>query len=181
MDDLNDKSEEDVRKLGYLAVSDGMSIIDFEDNSIDDIQQMYGILKPEYPDDAANLEDFYSDHNAFDDPEALLKGLLKFKDREQLNSSPAGKHKKESTRAKSNKNRKENLPKLLHGYSMETWEYSDNSVQYRLYRDHVDGKEFTGLIAACADIVEAIEVFNAHIPILEGAVLDEPLVISIRK
>lgn len=37
--------------------------------------------------------------------------------------------------------------------------------------------EFTNLFVDCDDVNTAIEVFNDHIPLLEGCILEEPVII----
>lgn len=64
VEDLNFIDEDELEKLGIYAVSDGMSVIDFIDNSEDDIQQMYG-LKSLDPMELVCLEDFYSDNDFY--------------------------------------------------------------------------------------------------------------------
>ena len=62
VEDLDNVNEDEIIKLGYYAISDGMELIDFKKNSIDDISNMYGV-KSWVPREFSNLEDFYSEIN----------------------------------------------------------------------------------------------------------------------
>jgi hypothetical protein len=63
---------------------------------------------------------------------------------------------------------------LLAGYFMGKVVNVKN--QYILYDKSV--MRFTGIIAECKTEEEAIEIFNDHIPLLEGLLLNEPVVIK---
>jgi hypothetical protein len=77
VDDLNSINQEELEKLGIYAVSDGMSVIDFKDNCIDDIQQMYGIKRLD-PMELVNLEDFYSDNDFYNSKITYVKMIKCF-------------------------------------------------------------------------------------------------------
>lgn len=64
--DLDNVSEDEVIKLGYYAISDGMELFDFQKNIVDNISNMYGV-KSWVPREFSNLEDFYSEINFYDD------------------------------------------------------------------------------------------------------------------
>jgi surface protein len=66
VEDLDSISEDDFIKLGHYAVSDGITMIDFKDNTQDDISNMYGV-KSWSPREFSNLADFYSEINFYDD------------------------------------------------------------------------------------------------------------------
>jgi surface protein len=66
VEDLDSISEDDFIKLGHYAVSDGITMIDFKDNTQDDISNMYGV-KSWSPREFSNLGDFYSEINFYDD------------------------------------------------------------------------------------------------------------------
>ena len=66
---------------------------------------------------------------------------------------------------------------LLSGYAIEKVK---GKKQYFLYEGECACCGiFTGLIAECKSEKKAIEIFNDHIPILDGFILEEPIVIRI--
>lgn len=67
--------------------------------------------------------------------------------------------------------------KLLSGYAIGKVK---GKKQYFLYEGECACCGiFTGLIAECKSEKKAIEIFNDHIPILDGFILKEPIVIRI--
>ena len=83
VEDLDTIIEDDFKKLGYYAVSDGINMIDFKENVIDTIQQMY-CVKSFSPPEFSNLEDFYDEIGIYDDKvteEQLIKSFDIFLDR----------------------------------------------------------------------------------------------------
>ena len=66
VEDIETVSEEDIIKLGYYAVSDGMHMIDFKKNVMCDISSMYGV-KSFSPLEFSNLEDFYPEIGFYDE------------------------------------------------------------------------------------------------------------------
>ncbi|MGO4819454.1 hypothetical protein [Flavobacterium sp. W22_SRS_FP1] len=82
VDDIDQITEHELECMGYFVVSDGITMIDFKDNSEDDISNMYGIMK--HDNMPCNLGDFYSENGFFDNnssEEKLLKTLDVFKNR----------------------------------------------------------------------------------------------------
>ena len=83
VEDIETVSDEDIKKLGYYAVSDGMCMIDFKENVMDDISCMYGV-KSFSPPEFSNLEDFYSEIGFYDDnvaEEQIINSFNVFLDR----------------------------------------------------------------------------------------------------
>lgn len=81
-DDIYEISEEEAANLGCHAVCDGTNLIDFIENVMDDISNVYGIDKRN--DKPYNLADFYSENGFYDancSVEQDLKLLDIFKDR----------------------------------------------------------------------------------------------------
>jgi hypothetical protein len=69
--------------------------------------------------------------------------------------------------------------KLLEGYAIGKVK---GKKEYFLYEgDCACCGVFTGLIAECKSEKIAIQVFNDHIPLLDGCILQEPLLIKISK
>lgn len=66
------ESFDDCLEKGEGVWSDGLNMIDFYDNTEDDIQQMTCKYKCGR---WYNMEDFYSSHHAFDDGEKFLKDI----------------------------------------------------------------------------------------------------------
>ncbi len=66
VEDLDTINQEELEKLGIYAVSNGMALIDFIDNCMDDIQQMYGVKSLD-PFESVSLEDFYSENDFYSD------------------------------------------------------------------------------------------------------------------
>jgi len=80
---INTINEDDFKKLGYYAVSDGINMIDFKENVMDDITFMYGV-KSFSPPEYSNLADFYSEIGFYNDEvteEQILKSFDVFLDR----------------------------------------------------------------------------------------------------
>lgn len=80
-DDIYKLDEEEVKKMGYFVISDGLNMIDFKDNSEDDISNIYGITKTG---GYYNFAQFLVDKGFYDNKskeEILLKSLDIFEDR----------------------------------------------------------------------------------------------------
>lgn len=80
-DDIYQLDEEEVKKIGYFVISDGLNMIDFKDNSEDDISNIYGITKTG---GYYNFAQFLVDNGFYDNKskeEILLKSLDIFEDR----------------------------------------------------------------------------------------------------
>ncbi len=75
--DLESINQEELENSGIYAVSDGMCLIDFKVNCIDDIQQMYGIKRLD-PMELVNLEDFYSDNDFYNSKISYVKMIKCF-------------------------------------------------------------------------------------------------------
>ena len=81
-DNMDGITEEQLKGLGYVVVSDGINMIDYADNCEDDCSNMYGIMC--YKNFAYNLQDFYQENGFFDEnasEEELIKSLDTFKGR----------------------------------------------------------------------------------------------------
>jgi len=81
--DIDTKTEDHLKKLGYYAVSDGINMIDFKENVMDDITFMYGV-KSFSPPEFSNLADFYSEIGFYNDEvteEQIIKSFDVFLDR----------------------------------------------------------------------------------------------------
>jgi hypothetical protein len=76
--DLEDVNEEELIRLGHFAVSDGINMIDFKENVLDDISNMYGV-KSCTPPEFINLQDFYSEIGIYDD-EVTVEQIISFFD-----------------------------------------------------------------------------------------------------
>jgi len=88
-ENIEEVPEEGILDLGYKVISDGINMIDYEVNCIDDLSNMYGLLKPQYSNDPNNLLDFYVNYGAFNDDiseDVLINALSKFQDRENPNN-----------------------------------------------------------------------------------------------
>ena len=84
-ENIHEVSEERILDLGYKVISDGINMIDYEDNCIDDLSNMYGLLKHQYSNEPNNLYDFYMKYGAFNDDiseDDFINALSKFQDRE---------------------------------------------------------------------------------------------------
>ena len=69
--------------------------------------------------------------------------------------------------------------KLLEGYAIGKVK---GKKEYILYEGECACcGVFTGLIAECKSEKVAIQIFNDHIPLLDGGILQEPLLIKISK
>jgi hypothetical protein len=89
VEDLDNVNEDEIIELGYYAISDGMELIDFKKNSIDDISNMYGV-KSWVPREFSNLEDFYSEINFYDDEtseDQIISSFDVFLDRKIYNNA----------------------------------------------------------------------------------------------
>lgn len=83
VEDLDTINEDDFIKQGYHAASDGINLIDFKENVIDDISQMYGV-KSFSPREFSNLADYYSEIGIYDNDvteELLVEFFNVFLDR----------------------------------------------------------------------------------------------------
>lgn len=83
-ENIEEVPEERILDLGYKVISDGINMIDYEDNCMDDLSNMYGLLKPQYSNDPNNLLDFYVKYGAFNDDiseDDFINALSKFQDR----------------------------------------------------------------------------------------------------
>ena len=81
--DIDTNTEDQFKKLGYYAVSDGINMIDFKENVMDDITFMYGV-KSFSPPEFSNLADFYSEIGFYNDEvteEQIIKSFDVFLDR----------------------------------------------------------------------------------------------------
>jgi hypothetical protein len=80
-DNIDQINENDIQNMGYFVISDGLNMIDFKDNSEDDISNIYGITKTgKY----YNFAQFLDDKGFYDNKskeEILLKSLDIFEDR----------------------------------------------------------------------------------------------------
>ena len=61
IDDLDSINKDDLEKLGYYAASDSVEVIDYKENCIDDISQMYGVISLGHV-GFLNLQDFYTNY-----------------------------------------------------------------------------------------------------------------------
>ncbi len=76
------ENENEIKSMGYYAVSDGVNMIDFKENVMDDISKIYGVTK--HIDMPYNLADFYSENGFYDENTSKAKFLIsldEFKDR----------------------------------------------------------------------------------------------------
>ena len=81
--DIDTNTEDQFKKLGYYAVSDGINMIDFKENVMDDITFIYGV-KSFSPPEFSNLADFYSEIEFYNDEvteEQIIKSFDVFLDR----------------------------------------------------------------------------------------------------
>jgi Zn finger protein HypA/HybF involved in hydrogenase expression len=89
VEDLDNVNEDEIIKLGYYAISDGMELIDFKKNFVDDISNMYGV-KSWVPREFSNLEDFYSEINFYDhetSQDQIISSFDVFLDRKIYNNA----------------------------------------------------------------------------------------------
>ena len=89
VEDLDNVIEDEVIKLGYYAISDGMELIDFKNNIVDDISNMY-CVKSQITRDFSNLEDFYSEINFYDEEtseDQIISSFDVFLDRKIYNNA----------------------------------------------------------------------------------------------
>jgi Zn finger protein HypA/HybF involved in hydrogenase expression len=89
VEDLDNVYEDEIIKLGYYAISDGMELIDLKKNFVDDISNMYGV-KSWVPREFSNLEDFYSEINFYDDEtsqDQIISSFDVFLDRKIYNNA----------------------------------------------------------------------------------------------
>jgi hypothetical protein len=82
--DINEisENENEIKNIGYYAVSDGVNMIDFKENVMDDISKIYGVTK--HNDMPYNLSDFYSVNGFYNENTSetkFLKSFDIFKDR----------------------------------------------------------------------------------------------------
>ena len=81
-DDIDEINESEIKNIGYYAVCDGINMIDFKENVMDDISKIYGVM--EHTDMPYNLADFYSENGFYSEnfsKTKFLKSLDIFKDR----------------------------------------------------------------------------------------------------
>lgn len=63
---------------------------------------------------------------------------------------------------------------LIKGYSI-----TQNGKHFFLYNNQIDIKPvYTGIIAECSNIDQAIDIFNEHIPILGDNISDDDILIK---
>jgi hypothetical protein len=63
---------------------------------------------------------------------------------------------------------------LIEGYSI-----TQNGKHFFLYNNQIDIKPvYTGIIAECNNIDQAIDIFNQHIPILGDNISDDDILIK---
>jgi hypothetical protein len=70
--------------------------------------------------------------------------------------------------------------KLLSGYSIKKIKSQKNQWALIMGEDCPCCGEFTGLYVECKSKKQAIEIFNSHIPILQGHLLNSPVLIKIK-
>jgi hypothetical protein len=70
--------------------------------------------------------------------------------------------------------------KLLEGYSIAKVVGKKNQYALFMGESCPCHGQFTGLYVQCKSKKQAIEVFNDHIPLLEGLLLDNPVLIKIK-
>ena len=81
VDNIDQIDPSELQNMGYFVISDGLNMIDFKDDTEDDISNIYGITKTG---GYYNLADFLSDKGFYDKKskkEILLKSLDIFEDR----------------------------------------------------------------------------------------------------
>lgn len=63
---------------------------------------------------------------------------------------------------------------LIEGYSI-----TQNGKHFFLYNNQIDIKPvYTGIIAECNTIEEAIDIFNDHIPIIKDGISEDDILIK---